>query len=81
MPARLLTGFNPKSLGCINLPLKPVKDKTLLIEPTGEVSGRDEFGLVEITGKKLEGTVGTVSKGTLEIIEAEVYESLPPSKR
>lgn len=44
---------------------------------------KDGFGLVEVTGKKLEDAVEPVkgARGTLEIIEAEIYEPLNTAAR
>lgn len=74
--AEAFSGTTLKSLGYVTLPLKPMRGKTIRIELSGEVKEKDEFGIVEITGKKLADAVGSVSKGTLEIIEAEIYEAL-----
>ena len=48
------------------------------IELTGGVQERDGFGLVEVTGKKLEDAeTGRISDATLEMVEVEIYEPLP----
>lgn len=73
-------GSTPKSLGYVTLPLTPAKGRVVRIELIGAVTEKDAFGIVEITGKKLADAVGTTPKGVLEIIEAEVYESISQSK-
>lgn len=75
------SGTTPKSLGYITLQLKPTQGKSVRIELAGDVEEKDEFGLVEVTGKKLADATGKVSKGGLEVIEAEIYEPLPVSAR
>ncbi|MFM2295189.1 MAG: hypothetical protein RLZZ350_1602, partial [Verrucomicrobiota bacterium] len=52
------SGSTPKSLGYVTLPLKPTAGKTVRIELIGAVDEQDGFGLVEITGKKLEDAKG-----------------------
>ncbi|MFT4177635.1 MAG: DUF4982 domain-containing protein [Luteolibacter sp.] len=70
------SGITPKSLGYVTLPLKPTQGDTVKIELTGNIDQKDGFGIVEITGKKLKDAVdrGKVEKGSLEILEAEIYE-------
>ncbi|MFT3992016.1 MAG: DUF4982 domain-containing protein, partial [Luteolibacter sp.] len=71
-----------RNLGYITLPLKPAKGDELRIELIGPVQEEDLFGMVEVTGKKLDDAVSTGNeKGTLEILEAEVYEPLATEKR
>lgn len=48
--------------------------KTIRIELAGKIEDKDEFGIVEITGKKLEDAKDGGARGVLEIIEAEIYE-------
>ena len=72
-------GTTPKSLGYVTLPLKPTPGKTVRIALVGAIDEKDGFGLVEVTGKKLDDTKGE-GKGTLEIIEAEIYGPVAPSK-
>jgi hypothetical protein len=70
-------GATPKSLGYVTLPLKPTVGKTVRLELVGAIDEQDGFGMVEVTGKKLEtNSVNADAKGTLEIIEAEIYEPL-----
>jgi beta-galactosidase len=65
-------GNTPKNLGYATLALKPTTGKTVRIELVGAIDDRDAFGMVEVAGNKLEGD--SAVKGTLEIIEAEIYE-------
>ena len=60
----------------VTLPLTPTQGKTVRIELVGAIEDKDEFGLVEVAGKKLSNTSGKNSSGRLEIIEAEIYELL-----
>jgi hypothetical protein len=68
-------GNSPKSLGYVTLPLKPTQGKTVRLELVGTIEDKDEFAMVEVTGKKLEDTKGA-GRGSLEVIEAEIYEPL-----
>ena len=47
------------------------------------VEDKDAFGLVEVTGKKLEDAVAPAkgARGTLEVLEAEIYEPLNTAAR
>lgn len=65
----------PKTLGYVNLTFpQPVSGKNVRLELAGEIEDKDEFGIVEITGKKLEDAKGGGLRGVLEIVEAELYE-------
>lgn len=75
------SGITPKSLGYVTLPLKPTQGKTVRIELSGDIEVKDEFGLVEVTGKKLADATGKVSKGAFEVIEAEIYEPVSNAAR
>jgi len=75
------TGTTPKSLGYVTLLLKPTQGSTVRIELAGAIEENDEFGLVEVTGKKLPDASARTAKGELEIIEAEIYEPLTSSAR
>jgi len=70
------SGNTPKGLGYVTLPLKPTQGKTVRLELVGAVDEKDEFGLVEVGGKKLPDSAGKGSSGRLEVIEAEIYEPL-----
>ena len=71
-------GTTPKSLGYVTIPLKPTPGKAVRIELAGDIDEKDEFGMVEVTGKKLDDAKSSKAgaKGSLEIIEAEIYEPL-----
>lgn len=71
-------GATPKSLGYVTLPLKPTPGKTVRIELVGAIDDKDGFGMVEVTGKKLEDAKDGAAKGALEIVEAELYGPLTP---
>jgi beta-galactosidase len=70
------SGVTPKSLGYVTLPLKPTPGKLVRIELVGTIDDKDGFGMVEVTGKKLPDTADFGTPGALEVIEAEIYESL-----
>ena len=74
-------GTTPKSLGYVTLPLKPTQGKTVRIALVGAIDDKDGFGMVEVTGKKLEDSRDGGGKGALEIVEAEIYEPLARSNR
>lgn len=74
------SGRTAKSLGYVTLPLKPTQGKSVRIALVGAIEDKDAFGLVEVTGKKLEDTKGS-GKGTLEVVEAEIYEPLKTTVR
>ncbi|MEA3187260.1 MAG: beta-galactosidase [Chthoniobacter sp.] len=77
------SGTTPKTLGYVTLPLKPTQGKTVRIELVGAIDDKDGFGMVEVTGKKLDDAAASTggAKGTLEILEAEVYEPLATTAR
>lgn len=69
-------GTTPKSLGYVTLNLKPTQGKVVRIQLVGKIDEKDGFGMVEVTGKKLDDTKRGGEKGSLEIIEAEIYGPL-----
>jgi beta-galactosidase/beta-glucuronidase len=83
-PVRILVGdrvvfegSTPRSLGYVTFAFPPVVGRSLKIELTGSASNRDAFGqIIEIPGtpdpQSAAGRGGT--KGTLSIIEIEIYE-------
>ncbi|MEY3897059.1 MAG: hypothetical protein RLZZ214_2580, partial [Verrucomicrobiota bacterium] len=73
-------GTTPKSLGYVTLALKPTQGKTVRIALVGAIDEKDGFGMVEVTGKKLDDAKDGGGKGTLEIVEAEIYGPLAPHK-
>lgn len=70
-------GTTPKSLGYVTLPLKPTPGKTVRLELVGAIDVNDGFGMVEVTGRKLEDAADAGARGALEVIEAELYGPLP----
>jgi len=73
-------GTTPKSLGYVTLPLKPTPGKTVRIALAGDIDEKDGFGMVEVTGKKLEDAKAGGGKGILEIVEAEIHEVVESPK-
>jgi hypothetical protein len=70
-------GSTPRSLGYVTFAFPPATGRSLKVELTGSASNRDAFGnIIEIPGtpdpQSSAGKGGT--KGTLSIIEIEVYE-------
>lgn len=75
------SGATPKSLGYVTLPLKPTQGRAVRIELVGAIDEKDAFGIVEVTGQKLADVTASGKSGTLEIIEAEIYEPLSVSMK
>jgi len=70
-------GSTPRSLGYVHFAFPPVTGRSLRVELTGSASNRDAFGnIIEIPGtpdpQSAAGKGG--AKGTLSIIEIEIYE-------
>ncbi|HEX8191135.1 MAG TPA: DUF4982 domain-containing protein, partial [Pyrinomonadaceae bacterium] len=70
-------GSTPRSLGYVTISFPPAKGRGLKVELTGSASNRDAFGnIIEIPGtpdpQSSAGKGG--AKGTLSIIEIEIYE-------
>ena len=70
-------GGTPRSLGYVHFAFPPAAGRSLKIDLTGGASNRDAFGnIIEIPGtpdpQSSAGKGG--AKGTLSIIEMEVYE-------
>jgi beta-galactosidase len=73
-------GATPRSLGYVTLPLRPVNGKTLKIELAGPSADQDAFNMTELGAEKTAPTgSGRRSQGTLNILEAELYEPSPSS--
>lgn len=73
------SGTTPQSLGYVTVPFKAAKGNTLTIELAGATAQQDNFGLVEVTGKKDDaGSVGLDPKGksVIGINEIEIYHKL-----
>jgi beta-galactosidase len=73
----VFAGNTPKTLGYATLSVKPTLGKSLRVQLVGAIDDHDAFGLVEVAGKTLKDKAASGSKGSLEIIEAEIYESPP----
>ncbi|UCS91646.1 DUF4982 domain-containing protein [Echinicola marina] len=70
------SGNTPKSLGYVTLKFPPTKGKKVLIKLIGANIDGDAFGIVEITGKVEPSGEEKKSKGSLNIVEIEFYETL-----
>lgn len=73
----VFTGVTSQSLGYVTIPFSPAKGRSLKIELTGSARAFDAFGnIVELTDPKNAAVTGGSgdAKGTLEIVELEVYE-------
>ena len=73
-------GNSERSLGYFNAVCKPTRGKTVTIQLKAENSGKDDSNIgVEMGGKKLDDGVArddANAKGSLSIIEAEIYQKL-----
>lgn len=76
----VFNGVTPRSLGYCTLVCKPTRGKTVTIQLADEASAKDDSKIgVEMGGKKLDDGVArndANAKGTLSIIEAEIYSQL-----
>jgi hypothetical protein len=71
------SGETPRSLGYVTLTFSPVSGHSLKIELAGRPIDVDAFGqIIEVTGKKDTEAVAEKIKGTLSIVEIEVYEPI-----
>jgi len=73
-------GLTAKTLGYYTIKLNPQRGKNLKIEllDATALEAKDAFGMVEITGKKLDDGVARNdinTKGRLSIVEVEIYEA------
>jgi hypothetical protein len=70
-------GNTPRSLGYVTISFPPVVGRSIKVELTGSASDRDAFGqIIEVPGTpdpKSSADRGG-AKGTLSIIEIEIYE-------
>jgi hypothetical protein len=76
---KVFEGESPRSLGYVTFSFEPTRGDKVRIELIGVTSDKDEFGIVEITGKV--DTAGLAdeskeAKGNLRIIEIEFYEAV-----
>ncbi len=71
-------GSTPKGLGYVTLPCKPTEGKSVTVQLMTANSGKDDSGIgVEMGGKKLDDGISEAGgKGSLVIIEAEIYQRL-----
>lgn len=73
----VFNGPTYRSLGYVTLRLKPHKGKKVRIQLMGDSKDTAATQMVEVNGKKLDDGVArddAKAKGTLSIIEAEIYE-------
>jgi hypothetical protein len=71
----VFAGETPRSLGYVTLTFPPITGRSLKIELTGPPKDVDAFGqIIEVTAQKDVGSVGNNDKGTLRIVEIEIYE-------
>ena len=67
-------GETPRSLGYVTLAFPPVTGHSLKIELTGRPKDIDAFGqIIEVTGQKDALAEDSKEKGTLSIVEIEIY--------
>ena len=79
----VFNGTTQTTLGYYTLQCKPQKGKKVRIQLTGAAFNGGSNNGVEVNGKKLDDGVArddAKAKGTLSIIEAEIYEGLPGGK-
>ncbi|MFT4176603.1 MAG: DUF4982 domain-containing protein [Luteolibacter sp.] len=74
------SGKTPPSLGYCTLVLNPTQGSKVRITLAGAIEDKAAFDMTEITGKKLDDNEKPV-KGSLEIIEAEIYTPAGASDR
>ncbi|MEJ6980668.1 sugar-binding domain-containing protein [Pedobacter sp. P351] len=78
----VFNGVTPRSLGYCTLVCKPTKGKTVTVQLANEASAKDDSAIgVEMGGQKLDDGVArndANAKGTLSIIEAEIYQNVVP---
>ena len=74
----VFTGETPRSLGYVTLAFPPVTGHSLKIELTGRPKDVDAFGQITEVAQKDAEAAGQNTKGSLAIVEIEIYE---PVKR
>ncbi|MFD2162158.1 glycoside hydrolase family 2 protein [Paradesertivirga mongoliensis] len=76
----VFNGLTPMSLGYCTIPVSPMKGKTVTVQLSGTGINESSSGYgVEVSGKRLDDGVARDdrgTRGTLSIIEAEVYQKL-----
>jgi hypothetical protein len=73
----VFAGVTPQSLGYVTIPFSPVTGKSIKIELTGGARSFDPFGnIVELADATNAAVTsgGGDAKGTLDVVEVEVYE-------
>ena len=76
----VFNGTTQTTLGYYTIQCKPQRGKKVKIQLATLAKDQEGNKMVEVTGKKLDDGVArddAKAKGTLSIIEAEIYESLP----
>jgi hypothetical protein len=69
----VFTGETSRSLGYVTLTFPPVSGRSLKIKLTARPKDFDAFGqIIEVTGQKDEADI--TNKGTLAVVELEIYE-------
>jgi len=72
-------GETPRSLGYVTLAFPPVTGHSLKIALTGRPKDIDAFGqIIEVTGQKDSPAEDSNKKGTLSIVEIEIYGPAKP---
>jgi len=71
-------GDTPRSLGYVTIPVKPTKGKNVGIELVGSAVSRDAFGNIVELENPANADTGTSAKGSLTIVEVEIYSPMPP---
>lgn len=72
-------GSTPRTLGYVSLHCKPQKGSKVRIQLATPMAAATDNQMVEVSGKKLDDGVArddSKAKGTLSIIEAEIYEDI-----
>ncbi|GAA4734196.1 DUF4982 domain-containing protein [Flavisolibacter ginsenosidimutans] len=80
----VFNGTTQTTLGYYTIQCKPQKGKKVKIQLTGAASTKSNSSGVEVNGKKLDDGVtrdDAKAKGTLSIIEAEIYEAIENGKK
>jgi hypothetical protein len=73
----VFNGLTPVNLGYCTIPFKPVEGKTVTVQLVSETAVAPADTGVEVNGQKLaDGLSRTDAKGTLSIIEADIYHRL-----
>ncbi|GEM_PF-360346 len=72
---RVYQGITPVSLGYVTLPLRPVQGRVVRVQLIGRERADETFGgITEVADAANAADGATVAKGTLGIVEVELYE-------